>query len=240
MADSPRSIERSVRLYRALLRAYPASFRQEYGDEMTLVFRELAVDAWRRRGRIGLWLIWLRVLGDLLRSSPREHVAQWTRQDGGTAVKIKTLLGRQLTTDETDRRWGQIVVFVMAILIPIPALHKWTTLHLTATQWTLGSVAIALLSVQICSYGLLFSIRSAMGWSRLRHDVYQIMIYMIVGPAMVLGIWRLRSMAASEFEFMLGFVLLADAAIGATFFGSLLGMIRSSKANRDQSASAQR
>jgi len=44
-----------IRLYRALLRLYPASFRREYGDEMIALFveRDAAVGAW---GRVGLLL----------------------------------------------------------------------------------------------------------------------------------------------------------------------------------------
>ncbi len=50
MTPSPRPVDVSRRIYRALLRAYPASFRDIYGEEMTLVFGELAGDAWNRRG----------------------------------------------------------------------------------------------------------------------------------------------------------------------------------------------
>jgi putative ABC transport system permease protein len=44
-----------IRLYRALLRLYPASFRIEYGDEMTEVFAHACADA-TPVGRIGLLL----------------------------------------------------------------------------------------------------------------------------------------------------------------------------------------
>ena len=65
MAESPRPVESSVRAYDVLVKSYPASFRREYRDEMTLVFRELVTDAWRRRGVAGLTAAWFRVLGDL-------------------------------------------------------------------------------------------------------------------------------------------------------------------------------
>ena len=65
MADFPRFVEVSVRVYEWLIRAYPPSFRSEYGDEMPQVFRELATDALRQRGAIGLTTTWFRVLGDL-------------------------------------------------------------------------------------------------------------------------------------------------------------------------------
>ena len=55
----------SERLYRLCLRLYPREFRDEYGHEMSLLFRARAEDA-----RVRLWL---QVLGDLLFHAPREH-----------------------------------------------------------------------------------------------------------------------------------------------------------------------
>jgi putative ABC transport system permease protein len=43
-----------MRLYRALLRLFPASFRDEYGDEMTAIFRRRLRDA-GRAGRLAIW-----------------------------------------------------------------------------------------------------------------------------------------------------------------------------------------
>ncbi len=80
MAKSPRAVEWSVRAYRVLLRAYPASFREEYAGEMTQVFRDVSTDAWRRRGAPGLMTAWLRVLGDLAVTAIGEHVAELQRR----------------------------------------------------------------------------------------------------------------------------------------------------------------
>ena len=49
-----------IRLYRTLLRLYPASFRMEYGDEMTAVFAQAYADA-TPTGRVALFL---RAAGD--------------------------------------------------------------------------------------------------------------------------------------------------------------------------------
>jgi hypothetical protein len=57
-----------------LLRAYPASFRRQYGEEMTLVFREQASDAWDRAGRTGLARFWLHVFVDLAQTLPEQHL----------------------------------------------------------------------------------------------------------------------------------------------------------------------
>jgi hypothetical protein len=80
MTEPLRQIRSSVRAYELLVRAYPASFRKEYADEMTLVFCELVTDAWRRRGAVGLLLAWFRVLGDLARTAPKEHVHEMRRR----------------------------------------------------------------------------------------------------------------------------------------------------------------
>ena len=62
----------SERLYRWLLRLYPREFRDEYGHEMSLVFRD--------RAKSGSLFLWLQVLGDLLFHAPQEHWST-TKQD---------------------------------------------------------------------------------------------------------------------------------------------------------------
>ena len=79
MASLPRSVEISVRVYELLIRAYPLSFRSEYGDEMTRVFGELARDAHRQRGALGLMTTWFRVLADLARTARQEHLIELQR-----------------------------------------------------------------------------------------------------------------------------------------------------------------
>lgn len=74
------AVESSVRVYQALIRAYPASFRREYGNEMALVFREHLADVFRERGTIGLAFAWFRVLGDLARTAPQEHLFEMQRR----------------------------------------------------------------------------------------------------------------------------------------------------------------
>jgi hypothetical protein len=80
MVKSPRSIRWSVRIYEKLIRAYPAEFRRKFAREMTLVFRELASDALRRKGLLGLFWAWCRVLGDLPYSASQEHFAALQRR----------------------------------------------------------------------------------------------------------------------------------------------------------------
>jgi predicted permease len=58
-------VKQSERVYRRFLHLYPRNFREEYGDEMSLLFRE--------RAREGAFRLWLQVLGDLIFHAPKEH-----------------------------------------------------------------------------------------------------------------------------------------------------------------------
>jgi hypothetical protein len=79
MANSPRLVQWSVRLYEKLILAYPVEFRKKFASEMTLVFRELASDAHRQYGIFGLFWAWCRVLGDLLWTVLQEHGSAFSR-----------------------------------------------------------------------------------------------------------------------------------------------------------------
>ena len=59
--------------YDALLRCYPAAFRDEYGSQMRFVFREQLGVARRSGGRARQLAVWLRAAADTLIVAPREH-----------------------------------------------------------------------------------------------------------------------------------------------------------------------
>lgn len=71
----------SERLYRWLLRLYPRDFRDEYGHEMSLLFRARAID--------GPVRLWLQVLGDLVFHAPKEH---WIMMKQDLRYAVRTLL----------------------------------------------------------------------------------------------------------------------------------------------------
>jgi hypothetical protein len=75
--DTPAaSVTWSARLYRALLLAYPAPFRREYGDEMTRTFRDLCRDAWRAGGARNVFALWPRAARDLLLAASAERLGE--------------------------------------------------------------------------------------------------------------------------------------------------------------------
>jgi hypothetical protein len=68
--NDPLRISLSVRVYRGLLRTYPREFRQEYGEAMVQVFRDLCL----RSGGAGLARVWGRALLDYAVSLVSEHM----------------------------------------------------------------------------------------------------------------------------------------------------------------------
>src|SRR6188474_3439322 len=70
--DRPRTRELmpQVTLYRALLRCYPAAFRDEYGEQMLLAFTDQLNDA---PGSTARAAIWTGAACDVLAVAPREH-----------------------------------------------------------------------------------------------------------------------------------------------------------------------
>jgi predicted permease len=65
---------RSERVFRRLLRLFPAEFRGDYGDDMAATFREQRRDVLARDGRIGAVQLWSETLRGILTTAPREHL----------------------------------------------------------------------------------------------------------------------------------------------------------------------
>jgi putative ABC transport system permease protein len=57
-----------ARVYRRLLWLYPREFREEYGEEMAHLYRSRAAEEGAAR-------LWLALLGDVVRTAPREHLS---------------------------------------------------------------------------------------------------------------------------------------------------------------------
>src|SRR5215471_11572359 len=78
MSDEPRSI----RVYRWLLRLYPAAFQEEYARQMERAFRDEVKES--DEARCGLWM---RLLRDLAISLPLQ-LAREAAQDLAHAVRL--------------------------------------------------------------------------------------------------------------------------------------------------------
>ena len=71
-----RNLPPSVRLYSALLRAYPEEFRRDYGSQMEQLFRDLYRE--QRGGRSGLALLWIRTISDLVPTAVAHRIMSCT------------------------------------------------------------------------------------------------------------------------------------------------------------------
>jgi len=63
----------SVKVYRALLVAYPTKFQQEYGPHMLQVFRDCCLRTFHQGGTNGIARLWAVTLFDLVQSVVSEH-----------------------------------------------------------------------------------------------------------------------------------------------------------------------
>ena len=74
------------RLFRALLRVFPAEFRGDYGDQMTDDFRDQHADAAMRNRPAARRRLWMRTIVDVMNRAPREHF-DILRRDAAYALR---------------------------------------------------------------------------------------------------------------------------------------------------------
>jgi hypothetical protein len=152
MADSRRFVELSVRIYQSLMHVYPASFRRQYGCEMTRVFREVATDSTERHGSAGLITTWSRVLGDLALSAFHEHLLELQgrfvmKTETGWLAKLLAILSvlcfwivpcspvlaiAAVSTTKGSSGWPRKVAVAGAILCTV-----WTLVFAALLLWLL-------------------------------------------------------------------------------------------------------
>jgi predicted lysophospholipase L1 biosynthesis ABC-type transport system permease subunit len=85
-----------IRLYRALLRLFPASFRMEYGEEMTAAFAQgcVGVGPWRR-----LWLLLRTAFEDV----PNALAVHWTIEQAQAELwSLAARLARKYPTTNAE------------------------------------------------------------------------------------------------------------------------------------------
>jgi hypothetical protein len=78
----------SVRLYSLLLSAYPKAFKRDYSQSMLQVFRDCCRDVYIRDGAFGLMSLWMRTLGDLAMSVPKERAAIGTARPAAVRTRL--------------------------------------------------------------------------------------------------------------------------------------------------------
>jgi hypothetical protein len=88
---TPRTVRLSVWLYSRLLVAYPQPFRQEYGGQMSQVFRDCCREAAATNGNIGLTHYWLIAFGDLVVSALAERRQEELHMTRALWIRIGSL-----------------------------------------------------------------------------------------------------------------------------------------------------
>ncbi|HEX6386702.1 MAG TPA: hypothetical protein VF177_18705 [Anaerolineae bacterium] len=123
MKPDSRLIAFSLKVYRWLLILYPADFREAFGREMTLAFRDYCRLVERRGGKVALGYFWLTVLIDLAATALVERVRDQARVPGrmvvGLCGLIGTLGGISLLT----------VVYIITVGGGFVRMPLWPTFH---------------------------------------------------------------------------------------------------------------
>ncbi|HEY7848992.1 MAG TPA: hypothetical protein VIC27_02950, partial [Ktedonobacterales bacterium] len=93
---STRGAACATQVYTLLLRLCPRAFREEYGAEVTQVFRQLCRDAWAERGAWGALTCFALALGDLMRGALAEYLAlvegAWNRSGIMSRMRSSAIL----------------------------------------------------------------------------------------------------------------------------------------------------
>lgn len=64
----------SVWLYSLLLLTYPPTFRWEYGEAMTQLFRDMLRDGIRQKGCLGIVEVWVCISADWMATVRQQHL----------------------------------------------------------------------------------------------------------------------------------------------------------------------
>jgi hypothetical protein len=220
----------SLSLYRILMRAYPAEFRQRYGDSVDQAFRDMSRDAIQKRGYLGLALLWLHVVPDFLFSA-----GELLTRMAGDFLKWRFRL-----------QWvvACFLGFVLSRLITaIIGQDLIGSLERVGHPWIyLGS--LAQITILMTSMGLIQSRVLAGRCFRKKQWVLYGFAGAIMGALVVLPIWRVAippvDSATSALLHLLGHDELATRLVrGLTasgqmlFFGAITGLLQAAAIRND-------
>jgi uncharacterized protein YneF (UPF0154 family) len=134
-------IQKSQKLYCALLSLYPKEHRDDYANSMRQVFTTQCHAAYEQRGLFGIILLWLRTLPDLGYTALLEHVtsprASWGLMEpvhnaplpwkGVFLILLPGLayLAGQIAQLLTGKVWFYFVTYRVTFFLIIPPLIAW-------------------------------------------------------------------------------------------------------------------
>ena len=207
------------RLYAALLRLYPAAHRREYGPLMAQLFADLCCEAWQRGGRRALATLWLRTLGDTLRSATVEHASGWGRdlrmshpikpwswRDVALAVLPGIVCFRALAPVRIESGRGGNYLFVIAILLLITGVSMVRRGHVAV--WGLPLLGFMAHTAVIIGWAVLMGLlRAPFRWPT---DPEPALLVVLLGALPVVAmVWMVRARPAARLWFIGVGVLLA-------------------------------
>lgn len=163
-----------VRLYKALLYAYPAEFRRAYRSELLLAFRDSLRDS---NGRVVATA--LHLAGDLVVSVGRERLEAGTRAmrgPGAVAVLCAALLGIGIAYVDSRPHWDDTgitagALLLTAMLFGIALPNRPWTLALAVGVWIPLYMLLRNGQVSIL-FVLLFPLAGARGGSAIRRAAH--------------------------------------------------------------------
>ena len=155
----------SVKVYQALLIAYPARFRQKYGSEMLQVFQDCCLRTLRQKGTNGMVRLWVVTLLDLIQSAISEHAQKEVQMKKEMKPEDIQLAGGALI-------WGA-VAFVIGNLL----------LFVRSSFWGVSIILIAFLSMPLLIVGLL-AVRDRYGEKIGEFGKNVLLAGIILGPLM--------------------------------------------------------
>jgi hypothetical protein len=129
----PPLVSFSVRLYQALLAAYPRQFEREYGPLMLQVFRDCGLRAMQRAGAAGLLTLWLHTFLDFLQSVVSEYARKEAQMNKQMKPQDIRMAGSLLI-------WGALAFVVSLVLLALGDLNRILLLD-TISGLLLGFVA---------------------------------------------------------------------------------------------------
>ena len=125
-----------LRIYRALLRLYPAAFRARFGDEMVQLLGDQLRDARASHAPARVAVAWLGALGDLVVTAASER-----------AAGDRTVAHSLVAPSRLNRVLGGVgilggLVLVAALIPGIP--WSWAVFNLRLVLFELGAIAVVL------------------------------------------------------------------------------------------------
>lgn len=186
MKSQRHSHDLGLRIYRTLLRLYPAPFLREYEAEMLICFRDARHDLSDNTG--ARCLFWISLLGDLIRSAFKENSQHLFRLMNPKPGHSNALL--RFVKTYPLRAGGIILSLASATLLSI----KMPQLDFTKTGYLMAMAQVTVLCLIMLISGFIIDVGN-MCLKKVKRQVivHTSALHFIGIIAMVVATWRLQN-----------------------------------------------